>query len=242
MRRGVPAKVEPEMANMPDVEVKAEQQAEVAAQVELQGGSNAYRTQWLDVPVGEGWALQLVTESGRAGETRAHGARPGGPTSDETLRGDRGGSLEDDALDDGSFEQGGGLTVVWGEPALQGPSGELSLLDVPWSIATPAGVLRHDVLQRDVLRPGVGEGDGGLLLGGRPLDRAISMKTGARVCFRVPAGYNRFVAECGFDGAALPWKEGVSTRCIILRETLGAPPVDEMPRASPGAPPQGQEG
>jgi hypothetical protein len=182
------------MANVPGMEVMPP----VETSIELEGGSNAYRTHWVDVPVSTGSTVQLLVESGREGEARGAESVP--------------------------------LTVIWGEPALKGPSGELSLLDLPWSHATPEGVLRYEMLQH-----GAGtESDEGLLLGGRPLDRAISMKTGAVVRFSVPPGYDRLVAECGFDGAALLGVEGVCARCIIRRETPGWPRVAASGEAASG--------
>jgi hypothetical protein len=181
------------VANVPGMEVMPQ----VVTSIELEGGSNAYRTHWVDVPVSTRSTLQLLVESGREGEAQGH--------------------------------DGGPLTVIWGEPALQGPSGELSLLDLPWLLATPEGVLRHEVFSHGALT----EGEESLVLGGRPLDRAISMKTGATVRFHIPPGYDRLVAECGFDGAALPRVEGVCARCIIRRETPGASLTDETEAASP---------
>jgi hypothetical protein len=108
---------------------------------------------------------------------------------------------------------GGGATlaVVWGEPAFLGPEDEdeVSLLQLDRQpLASVAG---ETIAWRS-------EADGELLLGGRPCDAALLMRTPAAVRVRVPPGREWLVAECGFDGAALPGPL-VRARCSVYGET-----------------------
>jgi len=114
--------------------------------------------------------------------------------------------------DDGRGGNGDHHAVVWGDPVLEGPAGVVSLLDLPWEHATSrwGSVTSYRA-------PGERE----LLLGGRPLDRGLLVHTKSVIALRVPEGYERLVAECGFEGSALPRGEGVIARCAVYREREG---------------------
>ncbi|HTV23369.1 MAG TPA: NPCBM/NEW2 domain-containing protein [Polyangiaceae bacterium] len=125
--------------------------------------------------------------------------------------------------DDGRGGNGDHHAVVWGDPVLQGPAGEVSLLDLPWEHATSrwGSVTSYRA-------PGERE----LLLGGRPLDRGLLVHTKSVIALRVPEGYERLVAECGFEGTSLPRGEGSSSRCAVYRELDSSPNIGETQRSS----------
>lgn len=110
---------------------------------------------------------------------------------------------------EGSGEHGVPLVLVWGEPAFRGPGTELSLLDVEW-----ASLLE---LPGEIAAWRASSG-GELLLGGRPCDAALLMRSPAALRVRVPAGCESLVAECGFDAATLPGPLA-RARCCVYRET-----------------------
>ena len=114
------------------------------------------------------------------------------------------------------------LAVVWGEPVLRGPAGELSVLDLD---------LAHAIMGAGEVARHRAPGDGALLLGGRPLDDALVTRTTAVVKVRVPPGHDRLLAECGFDSADLPGP-GVRARCIVFDATSAV-------AAPSGSPPPG---
>ena len=58
-----------------------------------------------------------------------------------------------------------------------------------------------------------------LLLGGRPLDGGLAVHARSVISFEVPAGYTRFIAECGFEGHTLPLREESRSRCLVFGET-----------------------
>jgi hypothetical protein len=123
--------------------------------------------------------------------------------------------------DDGRGGNGEHYPIVWGDPLLTGPAGELSLLDVPWQQATSrwGSVMSHRA-----------PGERPLLLGGRPLDRGLLVHTKSVLGVRVPAGYDRLVAECGFEGTALPRSPDALARCAVYREPGAAPNFGETPQ------------
>jgi alpha-galactosidase len=110
--------------------------------------------------------------------------------------------------DDGHGGNGDQHAIVWGDPVLQGPRGELSVLDLPWEQATSrwGSVTLHRT-------PAARE----LLLGGRPIDRGLLVHTKSLIRFRVPPGYDRLVAECGLEGSVLPRPS--AARCVVYSET-----------------------
>jgi alpha-galactosidase len=115
-------------------------------------------------------------------------------------------------------------SIVWGDPVLTGPAGEVSLLDLPWEQATSrwGSVTSYRA-----------PGERQLLLGGRPLDRGLLVHTKSVIGVRVPPGYERLVAECGFEGAALPRAPGAA-RCAVYREPDTGPAFGETPASRAG--------
>lgn len=111
--------------------------------------------------------------------------------------------------DDGHGKNGDHHAVVWGEPILRGPAGELSLTELKWSRATT----RWGEVSKNC-----SAGGRALVLGGRPLDHGLSVHTKSVIVFEVPAGYDRFVAECGFEGQSPPRKAGDHARCLVFHE------------------------
>jgi hypothetical protein len=111
---------------------------------------------------------------------------------------------------EGNGTAGRPIVVVWGEPAFIGALGEVSLLGLTWE---SVAVLPGEVAA--FRAPGGRE----LLLGGRPCDAAFLTTGAAGLRVRVPAGAERLVVECGFDGASLPGPSG-RARCSVYRATL----------------------
>lgn len=101
------------------------------------------------------------------------------------------------------------VVVVWGEPAFVGSLGEVSLLGLAWE---SVAVLPGEV---GAFRAADGRE---LLLGGRPCDAAVLTTGTAGLRVRVPAGVERLVVECGFDGASLPGPSA-RVRCSVYRAT-----------------------
>jgi alpha-galactosidase len=127
--------------------------------------------------------------------------------------------------DDGRGGNGDHLAIVWGDPVLQGPRGELSVLDVPWQQATSrwgSVTIHRAPAERE------------LLLGGRPIDRGLLVHTRSLIRFQVPPGYERLVAECGFEGSALPRAEASVARCAVYDETRDAAAAEESVRPIEG--------
>lgn len=112
--------------------------------------------------------------------------------------------------DDGQGASGDQHAVVWGEPILRGPSGDLSLTEVEWLHATS----RWGSVSKNQTGAGLT-----LLLGGRPLDAGLAVHTKSVISFQVPVGYTRFVAECGFEGHTLPHRGDSRSRCLVFDET-----------------------
>jgi hypothetical protein len=111
--------------------------------------------------------------------------------------------------DDGHGGNGGHHAVVWGEPVLSGPSGDLSLTELDWVHATSRW--------GSVLKNQTGSG-GKLVLGGRPLDRGLGVHIKSVIVFEVPAGYTRFVAECGFEGHGALRAPASRARCLVFHQ------------------------
>lgn len=124
--------------------------------------------------------------------------------------------------DDARGGNGDHHAIVWGDPVFTGPAGEVSLLDLPWEQATSrwGSVMSYRA-----------PGERQLLLGGRPLDRGLLVHTKSVISVRVPPGHDRLVAECGFEGSALPRAPGALARCAVYREPGAASSIDETPRA-----------
>jgi hypothetical protein len=130
--------------------------------------------------------------------------------------------------DDGRGGNGEHHAMVWGDPILRGTRGELSLLDVHFEHATShAG---NVVLYRAPAEPE-------LLLGGRPLDAGLLVHTKSVITLRVPEGYDRLVAECGFDGASLPLVAGTRSRCAVYAEAAAVAQAPSLPDAGRREPP-----
>lgn len=100
--------------------------------------------------------------------------------------------------------------VVWGEPILRGPSGDLSLTELAGLLATSRG---------GRVRKNQTEAGHPLLLGGRPLDAGLAVHTRSVISFQVPVGYTRLIAECGFEGHTLPERDASRSRCLVFDET-----------------------
>jgi alpha-galactosidase len=123
--------------------------------------------------------------------------------------------------DDGQDGGGGHHAIVWGEPVLQRPRGELSWLDMPGEQATSRlrSVSPHRVsTERE------------LLLGGRPIDCGLLVRTRSVIRLRVPAGYDRLVAEWGFEGPARARSLASVARRVVYRETRAAAVQSEPER------------
>jgi alpha-galactosidase len=121
--------------------------------------------------------------------------------------------------DDGHGKNGDHHAVVWGEPILRGPAGELSLTELEWLHATS----RWGSVSKNCSAAGHA-----LWLGGRPLDHGLSVHTKSVIVFEVPEGYDRFVAECGFEGQKLPRKAEDHSRCLVFHQ----PVLDEAAAAA----------
>jgi len=130
------------------------------------------------------------------------------------------GTIIELVADDGKGGNGGHHAVVWGDPVLMGPAGELSLLDLPWEHASSrwGSVTRYRA-----------PGERQLLLGGRPLDRGVLVHTKSVIGVRVPPGYDRLVCECGFEGSVLPLAAGPLARCAVYREAGVRDGIGETP-------------
>jgi hypothetical protein len=111
--------------------------------------------------------------------------------------------------DDGHGKNGDHHAVVWGEPVLRGPTGELSLTELDWVHATSRW--------GSVMKNQTGSG-GALVLGGRPLDRGLGVHIKSVIVFEVPAGYTRFVAECGFEGHHALVAPASQARCLVFNQ------------------------
>jgi hypothetical protein len=125
--------------------------------------------------------------------------------------------------EDGRGGNGDHHAVVWGDPVFTGPAGEVSLLDLPWEHASSrwGSVTRHRA-----------PAERQLLLGGRPLDRGLSVHTKSVIGVRVPPGCVRLTAECGFEGSALTRVPGASARCAVYREPSAGSDLGETPQPS----------
>jgi hypothetical protein len=115
--------------------------------------------------------------------------------------------------DDGHGKNGDHHAVVWGEPTLSGPAGDLSLTELAAVQATSRW--------GSVMKNATGAG-APLLLGGRPLDRGLAVHTKSVIEFEVPAGFTRLVTECGFEGHTRPLGEASRSRCLVFDETPDA--------------------
>jgi hypothetical protein len=68
------------------------------------------------------------------------------------------------------------------------------------------------------------------VLGGRPLDRGLGVHIKSVIVFEVPAGYTRFVAECGFEGHSLLREPLSRARCLVFNQTpMTAPQQTGLP-------------
>jgi alpha-galactosidase len=131
------------------------------------------------------------------------------------------------AADGGFGGEGEHLALVWGEAVLRGPGGETSIGELPWEPMPRSGeVTIYQAREAS-----------DLLLGGRPVDSGLIVQTPSRICFRVPAGYERLITECGFAGSALPQASSARVRCVVYGATPGGGPrpgsgsgVGETPR------------
>jgi hypothetical protein len=134
------------------------------------------------------------------------------------------GSIIQLVAEDGRGGNGDHHAVVWGDPVLTGPAGEVSLLDLPWEHASSrwGSVTSHRA-----------PGERQLLLGGRPLDRGLLVHTKSVIGVRVPPGYERLTAECGFEGSALTRAPGASARCCVYREPSAGSDLGETRQPSP---------
>ena len=117
--------------------------------------------------------------------------------------------------DDGYGKNGDHHAVVWGEPVLRGPSGELSLTALDWVHATSRW--------GSVMKNQTGSG-APLVLGGRPLDRGLGVHIKSVIVFEVPEGYTRFVAECGFEGHNLLRSPASRARCLVFNQAPSTVP------------------
>jgi hypothetical protein len=121
------------------------------------------------------------------------------------------------AADGGFGGEAEHLALVWGEPVLRGPAGEANLAELQWEPTSfTGGVTAYHADEAS-----------DLLLGGRPIDSGLLVYTPSRLRFRVPSGYNRLVAECGFAGSALPQASRARVRCVVYAER----PID-APRSA----------
>jgi alpha-galactosidase len=110
--------------------------------------------------------------------------------------------------DDGDGGNGGQHAVVWADPVLTGPAGELRLGDLPWVKATS----RWGNVQRDT-----GPGGRVLRLAGADVQRGFGVHIKSAIEFVVPEGYTRLAGACGLEGAPPP-ASSRRARCLVFVE------------------------
>jgi alpha-galactosidase len=120
--------------------------------------------------------------------------------------------------DDGEGGNGGQHAVVWADPRLSGPLGELRLGELPWVKATT----RWGNVMRDT-----GPGGRALRLAGADVKHGFGVHTKSVIEFVVPEGYQRLTGACGFEGTPSAASDR-RARCLVFVEP-----------ATPSAPSEG---
>ena len=107
-------------------------------------------------------------------------------------------------------DAGDGITgdhVVWSDPRLTGPAGELRLTKQGWlSASTGWGSVAV----------GKDAAGGPLSIQGKPVADGIGAHADAHLAFAVPPGYTRFQAFAGLDDAGVAHKFGATVRFRVL--------------------------
>jgi hypothetical protein len=116
--------------------------------------------------------------------------------------------------------------VVWSEPRLTGPAGELKLTDLGWTAASTGwGKVSTEL----------GAGGKPLRLRGNPVPYGIGAHARAHLSFTLPPGYTRFQAFAALDDVALGHARGATVRFQVLATEAGsAPATVKVPLAELG--------
>ena len=116
--------------------------------------------------------------------------------------------------------------VVWSEPRLTGPAGELKLTDLGWTAASTGwGKVSTEL----------GAGGKPLRLRGNPVPYGIGAHARAHLSFTLPPGYTRFQAFAALDDVALGHARGATVRFQVLATEAGsAPATVKVPLADLG--------